>query len=108
MIPYPTKYTPISHPGKIARRSEQLLIEVVAPTPHRLSQWQARSQRVEKVRDADLPTTGIDQEGDGSRGEPAKQRHLVWAIGTTDVIDVACATPAAIEQIAVLIWAPYQ
>lgn len=34
--------------------------------------------------------------------------HIVWAQGTTDVIDLACETREATEQIAVRIWSPWQ
>lgn len=34
--------------------------------------------------------------------------HLIWAQGTTDVIDLACETEEAVTHIAVRIWSPWQ
>jgi hypothetical protein len=34
--------------------------------------------------------------------------HLVWATGTSDVIDLACDTRDAAEQLAPRIWSPFQ
>jgi len=34
--------------------------------------------------------------------------HLVWATGTTDVIDLACDTQTDAEQLAPRFWSPYQ
>lgn len=43
-----------------------------------------------------------------SAGELDSAHHLVWATGTTDVIDVACDNPEATQLIAQHTWAPYQ
>ena len=34
--------------------------------------------------------------------------HLVWATGSTDVVDVACTDPAATVEIARHVWSPWQ
>ena len=34
--------------------------------------------------------------------------HLVWATGSTDVVDVACTDPAATAEIARHLWSPWQ
>lgn len=42
------------------------------------------------------------------QGEVDDRYHLVWAAGTTDVIDLACDTQTDAEQLAPRIWSPYQ
>ncbi|MFP3882152.1 MAG: hypothetical protein ACLFWH_07540 [Actinomycetota bacterium] len=36
------------------------------------------------------------------------RNHLVWATGSTDVVDLACTTQTAAENITPRIWHPYQ
>ena len=37
-----------------------------------------------------------------------QRRHLVWATGTTDVVDVACVGENDVEEVAQRIWTQYQ
>lgn len=43
-----------------------------------------------------------------SVGKIDDRHHLVWAAGTTDVIDLACNSADAANRLAPRIWAPYQ
>jgi len=41
-------------------------------------------------------------------GEIDDKYHLVWATGSTDVIDLACTTSSRADELAPRIWSPYQ
>lgn len=36
------------------------------------------------------------------------KHHLVWATGSTDVVDLACTTSSSAEELAPRIWSPHQ